>query len=48
MSDTESWSGKISRKLLKKRHIVDVAADREPADPVLKNATCVNVLSGTQ
>ena len=28
MSYTESWSGKINRKLLKKLHIIDVAVDR--------------------
>ena len=38
MSYTESWSGKINRKLLKKLHIIDVAAGREKADLVLKNA----------
>lgn len=47
MGQTESWSGKISRKLLKKRRIIDVAAGREPADLVLKHATYVNVFSGT-
>ncbi len=46
MAYTESWSGKISRKLLKKLHIIDVAAGREKADLVLKNATYVNVFSG--
>ena len=46
MSYTETWSGKINRKLLKKRHIIDVAAGREPADLVLKNATYVDVFSG--
>ena len=46
MAYTESWSGKISRKLIKKRHIIDVAAGREKADLVLKNATFVNVFSG--
>ena len=46
MSYTESWSGKISRKLLKKQRIIDVAAGREKADLVLKNATFVNVFSG--
>ena len=46
MSYTESWSGKINRKLLKKLHIIDVAAGREKADLVLKNATYVNVFSG--
>ena len=47
MSYTESWSGKINRKLLKKLHIIDVAAGREKADLVLKNATYVNVFSGS-
>ena len=46
MSYTESWSGKISRKLLKKQRIINVAAGREKADLVLKNATFVNVFSG--
>ena len=47
MGQTESWSGKINRKLLKKRRIIDVAAGREPADLVLKHAAYVNVFSGT-
>ena len=46
MGYTETWSGKINRKLLKKLHIIDVAAGREKADLVLKNATYVNVFSG--
>ena len=46
MSYTETWSGKINRKLIKKLHIIDVAAGREKADLVLKNATYVNVFSG--
>ena len=46
MAYTETWSGKISRKLLKKQRIIDVAAGRSPADLVLKNATYVNVFSG--
>ena len=46
MAYTETWSGKINRKLLKKRRIIDVAAGREKADLVLKNATYVNVFSG--
>ena len=46
MAYTESWSGKIHRKLQKKLHIIDVAAGREKADLVLKNATYVNVFSG--
>ena len=46
MAYTETWSGKINRKLLKKQHIIAVAAGREKADLVLKNATYVNVFSG--
>lgn len=46
MAYTESWSGKINRKLRKKQRIIDVAAGRKPADLVLKNATFVNVFSG--
>ena len=46
MGYTETWSGKINRKLLKKLHIIDVAAGREKADLVLKNATYVSVFSG--
>ena len=46
MSYTETWSGMINRKLIKKLHIIDVAAGREKADLVLKNATYVNVFSG--
>ena len=46
MGYKETWSGKISRKLLKKQHIIDVAAGRCKADLVLKNATYVNVFSG--
>ena len=46
MAYTESWSGKINRKLIKKRRIIDVAAGREKADLVLKNATYVDVFSG--
>ena len=46
MAYTETWSGKISRKLMKKQRIIDVAAGRAPADLVLKNATYVNVFSG--
>ena len=46
MSYNETWSGKINRKLLKKLHIIDVAAGRKKADLVLKNATYVNVFSG--
>ena len=46
MAKNESWSGKISRKLIKKQEIIDVAAGRKKADLVLKNATYVNVFSG--
>ncbi|MBQ9843417.1 MAG: adenine deaminase [Oscillospiraceae bacterium] len=46
MAYTETWSGKINRKLIKKLHIIDVAAGRCKADLVLKNATYVNVFSG--
>lgn len=46
MATTESWSGKITRKLIKKQKIIDVAAGRQKADLVLKNATYVNVFSG--
>lgn len=41
----ESYAGKINRKLLKKRRIINAAAGREPADLVLKNATYVNVFA---
>ncbi len=46
MGYTESWSGKINRKLIKKQRIIQVAAGREKADLVLKNATYVDVFSG--
>lgn len=46
MAYKETWSGKISRKLIKKQQIIDVAAGRKKADLVLKNATYVNVFSG--
>ena len=36
---SESYAGKINRKLLKKRRIIEAAAGREAADLVLKNAT---------
>lgn len=42
----ESYAGKINRKLIKKQRIIDVAAGRQKADLVLKNATYVNVFSG--
>lgn len=41
----ESYSSKISRSLLRKQRIVDVAAGREPADLVLKNAAFLNVFA---
>ena len=47
MSYTETWSGMINRRLIKKLHVIDVAAGRKKADLVLKNATYVNVFSGT-
>ena len=46
MSYTETWSGKINRKLITKQRIIDAAAGRKAADLVLKNATFVNVFSG--
>ena len=46
MGYRETWSGKINRKLLKKQHIIEVAAGRRKADLVLKNATFVDVFSG--
>ena len=42
---TESYTGRINRKLGKKLRIVEVAAGREKADLVLKNAAYVNVFS---
>ena len=39
----ESYTGKINRRFAKKQHVVEVAAGREPADLVLRNATYVNV-----
>ena len=42
---TESYTGKINRKLNKKLRIIEVAAGREKADLVLKNAAYVNVFS---
>ena len=42
---SESYTGKINRKLSKKLRIIHTAAGREPADLVLKNATYVNVFS---
>ena len=42
---TESYTGKINRKLNKKLRIVEVASGREKADLVLKNASYVNVFS---
>ena len=41
----ESYTGKINRMLAKKQRIVNVAAGREKADLVLKNASYVNVFS---
>ena len=45
MATYESYSGRISRDLLKKQHIVEVAAGRKPADIVLKNAAYLNVFA---
>ena len=45
MAYQESYAGKINRKLNKKLRIIAVAAGREPADLVLKNASYVNVFS---
>ena len=45
MSMKESYAGKINGKLNKKLRVIAVAAGREPADLVLKNATYVNVFS---
>lgn len=42
---SESYAGKINRKLLKKMRIIAAASGREKADLVLKNATYVNVFS---
>ena len=41
----ESYTGKITRKVNKKLRIVDVAAGRQKADLVLKNASYVNVFT---
>ena len=38
---TESYAGKINRRLLKKQRIIAAAAGREPAELVLKNAAFV-------
>ena len=45
MATAESYTGKINRKLNKKLRIVEVAAGRQKADLVLKNAAYVNVFS---
>lgn len=42
---SESYAGKINRKLMKKRRIIEAAAGREQADLVLKNAAYVNVFA---
>ena len=42
---SESYAGRISRRLIRKRRVISAAAGREPADLVLKNATYVNVFS---
>ncbi len=43
----ESIESKRARRLARKEHLVAVAAGREPADLVLKNATYVNVFCST-
>ena len=45
MGSGECYAGRISRELLKKQHVVDVAAGRKPADLVLKNAVYLNVFA---
>lgn len=45
MSATESYTGKINRKLHKKSKIIDVASGRKVADFVFKNAAYVNVFT---
>ena len=42
---TESYAGKIQRKLLKKQRVIEAASGRQKADLVLKNATYVCVFS---
>ncbi len=42
---SESYAGKINRKLIKKQMIINAAAGRVKADLVLKNASYVNVFS---
>ncbi len=46
MSYNETWSGMISRRVIDKQEIIQVATGRKKADLVLKNATYVNVFSG--
>ena len=41
----ESYAGKIQRKLLRKKRVIEAASGRQKADLVLKNATYVNVFS---
>jgi len=45
MADNESYIGRIQRKADQKRHIIETAAGRKPADLVLKNASYVNVFT---
>ncbi len=45
MRATESYTGRINRKLVKKQRIIRAAAGRIPADLVLKNASYVNVFT---
>lgn len=45
MAYSESYTGRINRKMAKKLHVVEVAAGRKKADLVLKNATYINVFT---
>lgn len=45
MAYEESYTGRINRKLRKKQRVVEVAAGRQKADLVLKNADYVNVFT---
>lgn len=45
MAYSESYTGRVNRKLAKKMHVIEVASGRQKADLVLKNATYVNVFS---
>ena len=45
MAYSESYTGRVNRKLAKKMRVIEVASGRQKADLVLKNATYVNVFS---